>query len=225
MTDLIKFPHTPHLMWLGKASPREDKVLSAQEAARFIKARVVTEEKVDGANIGFSLNPEGEIRVQNRGSYLGRSSHPQFSPLWAWVAERQSVLKKSLARGIILFGEWCFARHSILYNQLPDWFLAFDVFDIKQHEFWSVKRRDQLISSLGLSAVPKLGQGVFTRKDILKFPDCSRLADGPMEGIYLRTENDSVLTDRAKVVRAEFTQNIGEHWSKKSVQKNALKSA
>ena len=29
--DFFRFPHTPHLAWLGEGSPRDDKVLSPNE--------------------------------------------------------------------------------------------------------------------------------------------------------------------------------------------------
>ena len=70
-TDFFRFPHTPHLAWLGKGTPRDDKVLSPAEVDDFLKyPKVVIEEKLDGANMGISISSEGEVRVQNRGQYL-----------------------------------------------------------------------------------------------------------------------------------------------------------
>ena len=34
--------------------------------------------------------------------------------------------KRQLGDRLILFGEWCAAQHSLDYETLPDWFLAFD---------------------------------------------------------------------------------------------------
>jgi hypothetical protein len=28
----------------------------------------------------------------------------------------------------ILFGEWCATRHSLSYDKLPDWFIAYDLY-------------------------------------------------------------------------------------------------
>jgi len=58
------------LAWLGGGSAREDKVFSPAERSAFLEKPVVIEEKVDGANIGISVSPSGEIRVQNRGQYI-----------------------------------------------------------------------------------------------------------------------------------------------------------
>ena len=43
-----------------------------------------------------------------------------------------------------------------------------------------------------------------------------------MEGIVMRTEEGNWLKARAKIVRAQFTQNIDEHWSKRTIQWNRL---
>ena len=57
MSDgFFRFPHTPHLTWLGLGEPRDDKVLSGDEALALLSADVVLEEKLDGANLGFSLS-------------------------------------------------------------------------------------------------------------------------------------------------------------------------
>src|SRR5271169_5901162 len=78
----FKFPHTPHLIWLAKTPCREDKVLAPEEARAFLDGEVTVEEKVDGANSGFSLDESGALQVQSRGSYWTSGSHPQFQPLW-----------------------------------------------------------------------------------------------------------------------------------------------
>jgi hypothetical protein len=123
---------------------------------------------------------------------------------------------------LILFGEWCYARHSIHYTRLPDLFLAFDVFDKRVGKFLSTIRRDRLTSSLRLSTVPKIGAGVYLLAEVSGLIGRSSLYDGPMEGIYLRFEDNSWLNQRAKVVRTEFVQQIGEHWSKQCSVRNRL---
>jgi len=79
MTDFFRFPHTPHIASLGDGTPRDDKVLTAAEAEAFLAHAVLLEEKVDGANLGFSLGSDGEIRAQNRGQYH-RAPSPASSP-------------------------------------------------------------------------------------------------------------------------------------------------
>ncbi|MBN1591982.1 MAG: RNA ligase family protein [Candidatus Coatesbacteria bacterium] len=221
-TDFFKFPHTPYLLWLGMGSPRVDKVLSDEEAEQFLDGEVHVEEKVDGANIGISLGPDGEIRAQNRGNYLTGKCHPQFDPLWPWISLHSQSLRKALEPGLLLFGEWCYAQHSIHYDELPDWFLAFDIYDAERGEFWSVSRRNALVHSMGLCLVPELRRGNFKKAELIGLMGESSLTNGPMEGIYIRKEEKGRLIDRAKIVRAEFTQSIEEHWTKAKFRRNAL---
>ena len=61
MTSFFRFPHTPHLAWLGDGEPRDDKVLSTAEAKALLASDVVVEEKLDGANLGFTLSAEGDL--------------------------------------------------------------------------------------------------------------------------------------------------------------------
>ena len=128
MTEFVRFPKTPHLAWLGPDRPRDDKVMSPDEAGELLAHVVVVEEKVDGANIGISVDAGDVLRVQNRGTFLSLDSlHPQFRPLRQWLSTRRPSLIDALTPDLVLFGEWCYAVHSIRYTRLPDWFLAFDV--------------------------------------------------------------------------------------------------
>ncbi len=220
----FKFPHTPHLIWLGKTPCREDKVFSGEEARVFIDGVVTVEEKVDGANIGFSLDDSGVLRVQSRGNYLARGSHPQFQPLWPWLETRRLALIQALQSDLMLFGEWCFAIHSVPYKRLPDWFLGFDVYDRAAGRFWSNDRRDRWLERLGLVPVSLLAKGRMSMDQLLTLMTTSRFNEGPMEGIYVRRDQGDWLEARAKIVRPEFVEGIDEHWSEQTLKKNALVS-
>jgi ATP-dependent RNA circularization protein (DNA/RNA ligase family) len=220
--DFFKFPHTPHLTWLSSAPVRHDKVLSPPEARELLGGEVLVEEKVDGANLGISVGPAGELRAQNRGSYLGTRASPQFQPLWPWLEARRQQLVGALGRHLMLFGEWCFAVHSVRYDALPDWFLAFDVYDRQAGRFWSSARRDALVESLGLQCVPVVARGHFTVDEVVKLLGPSRLTQAPMEGVYLRRDAGDFLLSRAKLVRPEFVQAIEEHWSSRPLERNTL---
>ena len=218
----FKFPHTPHLIWLASMPCREDKVLSPAEAQSFLDGDITVEEKVDGSNIGFSVDESGALQVQSRGNFLTRGSHPQFQPLWPWIDTRRFALIEALRPGLMLFGEWCFALHSVPYNRLPDWFLGFDVYDCTESRFWSVDRRDRWLVDLGLARVPCLARGRFLMEQLRSLIGTSQLSGEPMEGIYLRCDRGDWLERRAKIVRAEFAEGIVKHWSEESLEKNSL---
>ena len=73
--------------------------------------------------MGIWVGVGEELRAWSRGAILGPGSHPQFEPLWAWLAQRRARLLDALSGRFILFREWCFAVHSVCYTALPHWFL------------------------------------------------------------------------------------------------------
>lgn len=223
--ELYKFPTTPHLAWLGDGAVRDDKVMSAADAEHFLSEPVTIEEKVDGANLGLSFDSSGGLRFQNRGNWIEGKLSGQWERLRGWAAEHEQRLRGAMPVHLIVFGEWCYARHSVPYDRLPDWFLAFDVYDTREQKFWSVTRRDALAAHAGISVVPTVGKGVYSMASVRELLEGrSALGSQPQEGIYLRRENDEVLLDRVKLVRPNFIQAIGEHWSKKGFVPNRLAS-
>jgi hypothetical protein len=224
MPDAIhKFPSTPHLFRLGQADVRDDKVLTPDEARSFLSGPVVVEEKVDGANLGLSFDSDGTLRFQNRGNWLEGKFTGQWERLRGWASKCEPQLREILPVHHVLFGEWCFATHSIHYDQLPDWFLVFDVFDATVEKFWNTTRRNSLAAAAKLSVVPKVAQGVFKREEIEDMLDGrSDFSDGVREGLYFRRENEKWLLKRAKLVRPGFTQAISEHWSRQVITPNKI---
>jgi hypothetical protein len=223
MTAFFRFPHTPHIAWLGDGQPRDDKVLAPHDARELLLHEVVVEEKVDGANLGFSVDERGVLRAQSRGAYLDLDApKEQFKPLRRWLKAHADALADALFPDLMLFGEWCYAVHSVRYTRLPDWLLAFDVYDRASGHFWSAARRDALASTLGLAVVPRLGAGRFELPELEALLGNSRLTDGPAEGLYVRHDVGERLVARAKLVRSEFVQAIEEHWSRKALVPNAI---
>lgn len=224
MSDCFhKFPHTPHLLWLGEGTPREDKILSQAEATSFLGGEVGVEEKVDGANLGISVGPDGRIRAQSRGNYLNPAHcHAQWKPLWPWVKQREAALFNALGGGLILFGEWCHARHTVAYDRLPDWFLAFDVFEATSKRFWSTARRDGLARALDIQTVPEIFRSTLTLQQVPGLLGQSKVGNVPAEGLYLRREDANHLLQRAKVVAPAFQQQIEEHWTRRPLVRNRL---
>jgi len=198
--------------------------MTDEERQRFLKQDIIVEEKLDGANIGISLDPTGKPRVQNRGSYLIEPYNGQFSRLPSWLAINAESLEKALKKQVILFGEWCAAKHSIEYTSLPDLFLLFDVYDLTEKRFWSVFRRDALATSVGLETVPKVEvecgslRVLTTQLEEKK----SKFSNEHLEGFVFRVDCGLWNIERAKLVRQDFTQSIEEHWSKKRLTWNRL---
>lgn len=221
MSDFFRFPHTPHLAWLGEGVPRDDKVWSVAEQRAWLQHEVVVEEKLDGANLGWSLAEDGALRAQNRGQYLTAQPGGQFSRLAGWQAQHETGLRAVLRPELRLFGEWCAARHTLSYQRLPDWFLLFDVYDRAQGVFWGSARRDALAEAAGLCTVRRMAQGKFSLANLMALLQAdSPLRAGPPEGLILRQEDALVCHSRAKLVRADFSQSLQQHWRSRTLDWN-----
>ena len=247
MSNFFRFPHTPHLAWLGKTPPRDDKLLAPNDVEALLSGSVVVEEKIDGANLGLSFSQAGEVCVQNRGAYLQRPYQGQFSRLDQWLVPRvylfqrvlystdlpDTSLEKSTTNGddLILFGEWCAARHSLDYDALPDWFVLFDVYDRSAQRFWSVKRRNELAHALELSVVPLVFEGKASLEQLkvlvmqlssrYRVHDKADINHRPQaEGIVVRKDDALWCQARAKLVHPDFAQAIGEHWRQRPIDWN-----
>lgn len=220
----VKFPSTPHLAILTGHSVRDDKVFSVEQRGEFLRHEIIVEEKVDGANLGISFDGKGICRCQNRGAYIQAPFVGQWKGMGAWIDEHRAPLFDVLTDQYILFGEWCRAVHSVFYDNLPDWFLGFDLYDRTSERFLSPQERDRLIGDAGLEKVPQLERGVFNLHDLEAMMGTSRIGHHNAEGVYLRSANDKSHAQRAKLVRPEFVQSIHEHWSRREIRYNQLAS-
>lgn len=224
---IVKFPRTPHILNLGAAT--DDDVILATPSVPTSDHVVITE-KVDGANMGFSLSSDrSRILVQNRSHYISTSSHEQFKKLGLWVDEHFDALKKVLGRDpyfaqrYILYGEWLVATHSIAYTRLPDRFLAFDLYDRSADKWVDRRSLENILHATGIRLVPVLYEGPMPDEhDLRGFVQRPSLYyDGPVEGVYVKTEKNGMVIARGKVVRSDFIAG-NEHWTKGPLQLNTF---
>jgi hypothetical protein len=226
---LMKFPRTRHVFDAGGTGVgRDDLLMEMREVEQlfFSGQRVAVEEKIDGANLGLSIGPDGRILAQNRSHYVNASTHAQFRLLDQWIEEHTAALYEVLESqsGFILYGEWVYATHSIEYTRLPAYFLSFDIYDRKAGRFLSIAERDRRLEGSGIHSVPLICQRAFTNMgELLALLDTpSRYAAGFVEGIYLRVDGGGFLDSRAKLVRADFIQGITEHWMTTQLRRNTI---
>lgn len=221
MTTFFRFPSTPYLVAPRGLDVRADKVLSAEERAQLLDRTLRVEEKVDGQNLGISSNGDG-LLFQSRGSYIELGGR-HFQGLESWVKPRAARIDEALGTQLVLFGEWMAITHSVRYDRLPDWFLAFDVFDRDTGEFWPAAMRDELAAELGLATTPLIAEGRFTLEELIDLTEArSGFGRETMEGVVLRAVGPGSSPARAKLVRPDFVQQIEEHWTKGPQRRNRL---
>ncbi len=232
--DFVKYPRTPHLF--GSKGTDDDKHMSDIASQKFLSDRsLIVEEKVDGTNVGIHFSNEGKLVMQCRGHEIREGMHPQYDLFKQWVCAKRPVLEDCLSDQYILFGEWLYARHTVAYSELPHYFLEFDVYDKKQDQFLDLARRTELLKDRTIETVPVLHRGEINRRRLqeligpsrfgsrFEHPNSSKV-DNLIEGVYLRTESDGVVTGRAKLVRPEFTEKIKQstHWQHSAMVPNQL---
>jgi hypothetical protein len=232
--DFIKYPRTPHLF--GSEGTDDDKHLGEAESNRFIADHsLIVEEKIDGTNVGIHFSDEGELVLQCRGHLITEGMHPQYDLFKQWATVKRHTLEERLEQRFILFGEWVYARHSIFYRQLTHYFFEFDVYDKENEAFVDLEQRLNRLEGAGIETVPVVCSGSLARSELealigpsqfdsqFENPSTNR-TDNRMEGIYLRTEADGVVTGRAKFVRPEFVEKIKQstHWQHQAMVPNEL---
>ncbi len=222
--DLVKFPRTRHLANIGGAS-REDLLLPACEVESYLNREIFIEEKIDGANMGISIEPETwKVLFQNRSHYVTPNYAAQFKKLDLWKDMHQAELYEILEPGRhILFGEWVFAKHSIHYSNLPGYFIAFDLYDKLTGKFAGRKNLETLLAKTTIPQIRLIGSGKYSSiAGIIKLANSqSGYYSGPVEGVYVRICDDFHTVARAKIVRNDFI--CGDtHWSKSQCVENQL---
>jgi atypical dual specificity phosphatase len=220
--NIIKFPRTKHMHNLGAAT-RDDLILDKDHIKELLNTQVYIEEKIDGANMGISIK-DYTIVVQNRSHYVTSDYHQQFKPLSNWIKNHTADLWHILEdESKILYGEWVCAKHSIHYTSLPDYFIAFDLYDKNEKRFYSRERFEKILEGTSICIVPLITKGVFSNvKQILDLVKTqSSYYNGQIEGLYIRRCNSKWLEYRTKIVRNDFIGG-NEHWTKGIITLNTI---
>lgn len=168
----------------------------------------------------------------------GGGRERQFSIFKRWAAAHENALLERLGDRYVMYGEWMGKKHSVFYNCLPHLFCEFDIFDRSAKVFLATDARAALLGQAPVLAVPVLYAGTAPRRiedllallrpslaktahwkrdfeatverEGLDLASCWQQADKSdlAEGLYIKVEQDGVVTDRYKWVRGDFVQAI-----------------
>jgi atypical dual specificity phosphatase len=141
--------------------------MTKEELAEFLSQStpLTVEEKIDGANLGVSMADDFSLRFQNRSHFVNATTAAQWSQLDAWASQNSADLYTLLAPFTnddgaivrrVLFGEWMYARHSVAYNKLPAYFVAFDI--AENGELLSVQRRNELLAETAIPVIARVAE-------------------------------------------------------------------
>lgn len=232
----IKYPRTRHLegsrLQPGDSSSDQVKLSSLTDGT------FVWEEKLDGANSAVSFDASGKMILQSRGHVLnGGAREAQFNMFKQWAAAHEEVLYLTLSDRYIMFGEWCYAKHTVFYDALTHYFYEFDIYDKTTGEWLDTPARHAMLKDTPVVSVPVVHVGKldsikavksYITPSLYKTPawalnlvnqaishdlDVDRILNETepsnlAEGLYLKNEKNGVVIGRYKFVRADFHQTI-----------------
>lgn len=227
---LPDFPRTRHLPFNPNAK-RDDLIASEKECAIIFESpNVYVEEKVDGANSGFTIH-DNEPVIRNRNHILRKgysggktAGKLQFAPAWNYFYENRQRFEDVFSyfgEEVGIFGEWLYLVHGIRYTRLPEYFMPFDLWHPEQ--YWiDTKRVREACELAGFHVTPLLHQGSVPSYEFLAdlCQQNSSFTEGRREGVYIKVCDDKQVTHRFKMVRHDFIQ--GEFWQKNVMERNKL---
>jgi hypothetical protein len=219
--DSPKYNRTPHFPWSpGKGD--EDKVASS--VSSLIGKPLIITEKMDGSNT--SLEKKGCFAR----THASAPKHDSFDALKALHAS----VSYSIPEHIQLFGEWCYARHSIEYKELPGYFLLFGIryLNLTPYKWWgSWEEISMWANKLAIPTVPVLFSGmVESEKELRHIVEVlasePSVCGGEREGVVVRSRHafrdDEFAFNIMKWVRKNHVQT-DEHWKNQEIVRNGLK--
>lgn len=222
-----KYNRTFHLPW-SPGGTSDDKIATTVDS--LLGVEIVITEKIDGSNT--SLEIDGCFSR----SHSGAPSHASFDGLKAL----HGAVKYKIPENVQLFGEWCFALHSIAYEELPGYFLLFNVRDLNPgappfgdtSPIWHSWEEVELwAEEIGVSTVPVLFEGqINSEKELKELTESFMIqpsqCGGIREGVVVRVSQsfkDSEFSQSVmKCVRANHVQTT-EHWQNQEIIKNKIK--
>lgn len=195
--------HVPH----SPGATQDDKI--HKNLSFFENKEIVITEKRDGECT--SLYSDGYIHARS----IDGTSHP-----WQhYLKNKWSSLFQDLPVGWRIVGENLYARHSIEYNNLYDYFEVFAIFN-NENIALSWDEMVDWCELYDLRPVPLLWRGVFDKTMLNTFHHL--LSTEQQEGYVMRVSSriQHWSKETAKWVRSNHVSS-DEHWTKKW-QKNTL---
>lgn len=221
---MIKYPRPLRIRHNKITLNPKKRYLGDSDVKKLLSGKVFVEEKLDGSQCGIAFKG-GKPIVYTKNSHLSEyDKRVAFKGLWDWVWSNLDKIE-SIPKGFRICGEWLRVQHYVKYDELPDFFIAFDVLDERTGQMLSHKAKIELFENLGYSYAPTILQGVVTKDDIYEITQgCSNFSTTDlMEGAVVKSDKQEF---SGKLVTNEFLDGIEEvgHWTSiKTARFNKLK--
>lgn len=205
-----KYPRTYHFSF-SEGATSDDKIL--KDDNMFEGKKIVVTTKMDGENT--TIYPDG--------SFHARSLDSKHREYHSFLLKEIPNFSYQIPKGYRICGEYLYAKHSIYYEDLEDYFLVFSIWDEKNNCL-SWEDTKIIAKELGLKTVPELFVGNFNIDKIKEI--AKKTIEEGQEGIVVRTFDsypyEEFDKNIAKVVRKGHVQT-DTHWSYSQIIPNKLK--
>lgn len=212
--DKVKYSRTLHFPW-SPGLQNDDRVMhpSILENLNKTTPEVMVSVKMDGENTTIYKD------------YVhARSTDYEPHPSRTWIKALQGRIGHLIPEGWRICGENLFAKHSIAYNNLPDYFMVFSIWNEK-NLCLSWDETLEWTELLDLKTVPILYRGPWNQ-ELIKGLYQSEFQENECEGYVVRLAKEfyykSFQNSCWKFVRASHVQT-DEHWMRQKVIPNKLK--
>lgn len=229
---LPEYPSTRHLPW--KPNSKGDKIASESECQIIFTGDFTSiQEKIDGANCGmcfFDGHPvvRNRTKILRKGQELKNPSLKQFSSSWNWMHENKEKFKILADFGpYSIYGEWMIQQHGMEYDLLPDWFIAYDLFDYENQKYIDPYRAESIFRTCGFKSIPISFYADPKIQKPLNFEFIETVANfqswfsktEKREGVIVKASDGKFITNKFKMVRQGFEQGclLGDVIKKNSV--------
>jgi hypothetical protein len=207
MNNKIKYPRTPHLMWSESISKDDRKLTSINH---FIGKDIVMSEKRDGENSTLMRN-----------CTYARSLNSIDHPSRHWLKGLWGNIRFDIPEGWRICGENLYAKHSISYTNLKNYFEVFSIWN-ENNECLSYNETKEWCELLGLTMVPFLWKGIFDENFLRNY----KIDVDNQEGYVIRLSDKFKFEDFdksvAKWVRKDHITS-DKHWMYNKISPNIIK--
>ena len=106
---------------------------------------------------------------------------------------------------VTVYGEWCYAKHSIYYDKLPDLFVAYDIYIPEDDEWLSPDKFESEMLQTNIHFIkPELKTFNNMSEIVAESEKPSKYRNGIREGIVIKLSDDRKVTGSFKIVNKFF---------------------
>jgi len=219
----LKYPKPLRIPHSAISARHDKRYLNPSEVKRLLKGDTRIEEKIDGSQMSIAFK-NGKPVIYTRNRHLSEYDKcTQFKGAWPWVWTNIEKVE-GIPRHTRVVGEWAHVQHNIVYDRLPDRFIAFDIIEEGIGRIISQDRKIKILNGLGFTTAPVMFRGKVKFDDLLPLCENKRSAFSTvanMEGIVVKADT---VKQFGKLVVQEFLDDLAEesHWTGRTPRFNVV---